>query len=161
MVWPTGRAVCDSFLIGDDQNRARARPRARRGGAFTRLVWSQRLRGITQRDAYLWLSIRSQQDHRAAKAMGRSREPPAFARFGRTSEETKVARMAGCTPKRLPSGLCEQTGLVNVQTFSSSRTSTIGGGLTLLEPREMCQFVWVGHHENVFDSAFADIQRNH
>ena len=88
--------------------------------------------------------------------MGRSREPPAFARFGRTSHETKVARVAGYTPKRLPSRLCEQTGLVNVPTFSSTRT--IGGGLALLSPREMCQFVWVGNDENVFDAAFADIQ---
>jgi hypothetical protein len=62
---------------------------------------------------YLWLSIGSQQGHRAAKAMGRSREPPAFARFGPTSDEMKVARVAGYTPKRLPSRRREQTGLVD------------------------------------------------
>ena len=79
---------------------------------------------------YLWLSIGSQRGHRAAKAMGRSREPPAFARFGPTSHETKVARVAGYTPKRLPSRRRGQTGLDNVPTFSSTRT--IGGGLALL-----------------------------
>ena len=35
--------------------------------------------------------------------MGRSREPPVFARFGRTNDEAKVARVAGYMPKRLPS----------------------------------------------------------
>jgi hypothetical protein len=35
--------------------------------------------------------------------MGRSREPPVLARFGRTSDETNVARVAEYTPKRLPS----------------------------------------------------------
>ena len=37
--------------------------------------------------------------------MGRSREPPVLARFGRTSDETNVARVAGYTPKRLPSSI--------------------------------------------------------
>jgi hypothetical protein len=35
--------------------------------------------------------------------MGRSREPPIFARFGRTNDEVKVAGLVGYTPKRLPS----------------------------------------------------------
>ena len=35
--------------------------------------------------------------------MGRSREPPVFARFGTTSNETKFTRVARYTPKRLPS----------------------------------------------------------
>jgi hypothetical protein len=73
-------------------------------------------RNNSARRIYLWLSIRSQKGRRAAKARGRSREPPVFARFGPTSDETKVARVAGDTPERLPSRLCEQTGLVNVPT---------------------------------------------
>jgi hypothetical protein len=35
--------------------------------------------------------------------MGRSREPLVFTRFGRTSDEPKVVRVAGYAPKRLPS----------------------------------------------------------
>jgi hypothetical protein len=50
--------------------------------------------------------------------MSRSREPAVFTRFGPISDETKVARVAGYRPKRLPSRRCEQTEPVNVPTFS-------------------------------------------
>ena len=46
-------------------------------------------------------------------ALGRFREPPAFTRFGRTSHEAKIARVAGHAPKRLPSRRREQTRLIN------------------------------------------------
>ena len=48
-------------------------------------------------------SIRLYPDHRAANRMGRSREPPVFARFGRTNDEAKLRGVAGYMPKRLPS----------------------------------------------------------
>jgi hypothetical protein len=59
---------------------------------------------------YPWLSIRLHPDHRAANRRGRSREPPVFTRFGRTSDETKLARVAGYAPKRLPSRPCQPLG---------------------------------------------------
>ena len=41
----------------------------------------------------------------AIHALGRSREPLVFTRFGRVSDETKIARVARYAPKRLPPGL--------------------------------------------------------
>jgi hypothetical protein len=48
---------------------------------------------------YPSLSIRLHADHRACEQMGRSREPPVFARFGRSSDETKVARSGNIRAK--------------------------------------------------------------
>jgi hypothetical protein len=53
----------------------------------------------------------------SCESMGRSREPPLFARFGRTSDETKRSRVASYAPKRLPSGRWEKTCLVAVPTL--------------------------------------------
>jgi hypothetical protein len=70
-------------------------------------------------------------DHIAANRWGRSREPLVLARFGRTSDETKVARVAGYMPKRLPSRRWEQTGFVNVPTPSRTSTSEPAASLLL------------------------------
>jgi hypothetical protein len=48
----------------------------------------------------------SEEADRAAKRWGRSREPPVFARFGRTRYETNVAKVTRYAPKRLPSRRC-------------------------------------------------------
>src|ERR1700756_402706 len=54
--------------------------------------------------------------------MGRSREPPGFMRFGRTSDETKVARVARYAPKRLPSKALGDHASHQLVTASTART---------------------------------------
>ena len=50
-------------------------------------------------------------------APGRSREPPVFTRFGGTSDQTKIARVAGHAPKQLPSKLWAITHHMNSPTL--------------------------------------------
>jgi len=50
-------------------------------------------------------------------ALGRFREPLVFTRFGSTSDQTKIARVAGHAPKRLPARRRVQIHLPDTSTF--------------------------------------------
>jgi hypothetical protein len=100
-----------------------------------------RLPRITQRDAFTHgFRFVHTRTVKSCEPMGHSREPPVFARFGPTSDQTKFERVARYTPKRLPSRLWAITRRINPLQVSRTRTS---GDIALLRRYRR------GHHDGV------------
>jgi hypothetical protein len=77
-----------------------------------------RLPRITQPDAFTHgFRFVHTRTVKSCEPMGHSREPPVFARFAPTSDQTKFERVARYTPKRLPSRLCAITRRINPLQF--------------------------------------------